>query len=87
MFFGGFPGGGYGDFPGGMPGRGGRGGGPEADTQSLYTALGISKGASADDIKKAYKKMAIKHHPDKGCSAAVEHLLELGMIVLFFRRR
>ena len=53
MFFGGFPGGGYGDFPGGMPGRGGRGGGSEADTESLYKALGIPKNASADDIKKA----------------------------------
>ena len=67
MFFGGFPGSGFGgDFPGGMPGRGGRGGGPEADTESLYKALGIQKNASQDDIKKAYKKMAIKHHPDKG---------------------
>lgn len=67
MFFGGFPGGGgYGDFPGGMPGRGGRGAGPEADTESLYKALGIAKSASQEDIKKAYKKMAIKHHPDKG---------------------
>ena len=66
MFFGGFPGAGYGDFPGGMPGRGGRGGAPEADTEGLYKALGIAKNASPDDIKKAYKKMAIKHHPDKG---------------------
>eukprot|EP00287_Rhodomonas_sp_CCMP768_P021188 CAMPEP_0202811920 /NCGR_PEP_ID=MMETSP1389-20130828/3653_1 /ASSEMBLY_ACC=CAM_ASM_000865 /TAXON_ID=302021 /ORGANISM="Rhodomonas sp., Strain CCMP768" /LENGTH=367 /DNA_ID=CAMNT_0049483165 /DNA_START=41 /DNA_END=1140 /DNA_ORIENTATION=+ len=33
---------------------------------ALYDALGLSPGASENDIKKAYKKMAVKHHPDKG---------------------
>jgi DnaJ like chaperone protein len=27
--------------------------------------LGIDKSASNDEIKKAYRKMAVKHHPDK----------------------
>jgi len=30
-----------------------------------YTTLGIKPGASADDIKKAYRKLAHQHHPDK----------------------
>ena len=30
----------------------------------LYAALGLKKGASADEIKKAYRKLARKHHPD-----------------------
>lgn len=31
----------------------------------LYDALSIKPDASQDDIKKAYRKAALKHHPDK----------------------
>ncbi|XP_029532528.1 dnaJ homolog subfamily C member 5-like isoform X2 [Oncorhynchus nerka] len=33
--------------------------------ESLYKVLGLEKGASADDIKRAYRKLALKYHPDK----------------------
>mmetsp|Transcript_9810 Transcript_9810/g.27919 ORF Transcript_9810/g.27919 Transcript_9810/m.27919 type:complete len:418 (+) Transcript_9810:145-1398(+) len=52
---------------GGMPGGMGRGGGGEPpDTEKLYEVLGVDKGADEKEIKKAYRKMAVKHHPDKG---------------------
>jgi len=60
MFFGG-------GFPGfdqeEMMGRRPRG---DVDTTGFYTSLELEKNCSAEQIKKQYRKMAAKHHPDKG---------------------
>lgn len=34
--------------------------------KNLYDVLAIAKDATAEQIKKAYRKLAMKHHPDKG---------------------
>ena len=37
-----------------------------ATKRDYYEILGIGKSASADEIKKAFRKAAIEHHPDRG---------------------
>ena len=36
-----------------------------ASKRDYYDVLGLAKGAAEDEIKKAYRKLAMKHHPDR----------------------
>lgn len=64
MFFGGMP---FdeGGMPGGHPGMR-RASAEPPDTTELYKIIGVDKKATDAEIKKAYRKLAVKNHPDKG---------------------
>lgn len=70
--------------PGGMPGGGRRGPQGPVDNKEFYELLGVESSATENEIKKAYKRGALKHHPDKGgdpemfqkFSAAAEVLMD-----------
>ena len=65
--------------------------------RDYYDVLGLDRSAKKEEIKKAYRKLALKYHPDKnkGDKGAEEkfkeaseayHVLKEDLVILIFRR-
>jgi DnaJ family protein C protein 9 len=50
------------------------------DPRILYTTLGITSTATSEEIRKAYRKLALKYHPDKHTTKNVTEKEELGKV-------
>ena len=50
--------------------------------KDYYQTLGVARGASADEIKKAYRKLAHTHHPDKRAATRRNLKKSIGVLVL-----
>ena len=49
-----------------------------------YKVLGVSKLTSADEIKKAYRKLVLKYHPDKNKDKNAEEKFKKVLIFICF---
>uniref|UniRef100_A0A452IXG6 J domain-containing protein n=1 Tax=Gopherus agassizii TaxID=38772 RepID=A0A452IXG6_9SAUR len=51
---------------------------------NYYDILGMQRNASADDIKKAYRKLALKMHPDKNPENREAYILTTSYVYLYY---
>ena len=56
-------------------------------TKNYYDVLGVPRDASEQDIKKAYRKLALKYHPDKNSAEDAEEKFKVCTLYFYFQTK
>ena len=54
--------------------------------RDYYDVLEVSRGAGAEDLKKAYRRLAVKYHPDKNKNEGSKDMLPEPLVIEYNRR-